>query len=215
MRNLILYFLLANILSVPFCTGQADSLYNSRKHPVILVPGLLDKASRMKHIAQYLSVYGWKTYPVTLAPSTGRIGIDELALQLEEFVKNNFKPDQKLDLVGFSMGGLVCRYYIQRLGGLSRTDHFIEISSPDNGTLMAYMLNNKGAKQMRFKSSFLTDLKRDEEMLNQLKITSLWTPLDLSVVPASSSILKTGNDVKIWCPLHFLMVYNRTIHGSD
>jgi triacylglycerol lipase len=200
---------LSLILIAPACYGQAaDSLDSALKNPVILVPGFFDKASRMMHIEKYLKNKGWEVYSVNLSPSTGRIGIDELAAQLADFAKVNIGTGRKFDLVGYSMGGLVCRYYIQRLGGLQHIVHLILISTPNHGTRMGYMLNNKGARQMRINSNFINDLNRDSEMLGRLKTTSIWTPLDLTVSPAKSSLLNIGDEFKIWCPLHFLMVYN-------
>ncbi len=179
------------------------------KNPVILVHGIGDKESKMKVMATYLRNAGLNVYTITLTPSFGQIGIDDLAKQLDGFIKNNFSDDQKIDLVGFSMGGLVCRYYIQRIGGLSRTEHFITISSPHNGSWLAYFLCNKGVKQMRPHSEFLKDLNSDILVLNKLKFTSIWTPLDLTILPASSSHTNIGNEIRISGIAHPLMVRNK------
>jgi triacylglycerol lipase len=192
----------------PCHLGDDLSMNTKVKKPVILVHGFNDKASKMRHISNYLRNSGWIIYSVTLSPSSGQIGIDGLANQLDVFIKENIQPNQKFDLIGFSMGGLICRYYIQRLGGFSRIEHFITISTPHNGTMMAYLLNNCGSRQMRLNSEFICDLNNDIGNLSMLKVTSIWTPLDLMVLPASSSHISVGDNIKIWCPLHPLMVSN-------
>jgi triacylglycerol lipase len=44
----------------------------------------------------------------------------ELAQQLDARIRATFTMDEAIHLVGFSMGGLISRYYIQRLGGIHR-----------------------------------------------------------------------------------------------
>lgn len=177
------------------------------KNPVVLVHGIFCTANEMRHIEGYLRNGGWTVYAVSLKPNSGRIGIDELASQLDKFIKDHIQPNQKFDLVGFSMGGLVCRYYIQRLGGLPRIEHFITISTPHHGTWLAYLLNNAGAKQMRVNSEFICGLNKDIDTLSSLKFTSIWSPFDLMIIPASSSHLNFGNEIKIFGILHPLMVH--------
>lgn len=176
------------------------------KNLVILVHGIDDDAQKMKRMEQYLHSRGHTTLAVTLAPSSGEIGIDELALQLETVIKEKIKPAQKIDLVGFSMGGLICRYYVQRLNGFEYTDHLITLSSPHHGTWMGYFKNNRGALQMRPHSTFLQNLNRDIATLNNIKFTSIWTPFDLMIIPASSSRTTIGHQIKMLVLAHPLMV---------
>ncbi len=179
------------------------------KIPVILVHGISDDSSKMEHMAHFLRHRGWTVYSISLKPSSGQIGIDQLAEQLNTFINEKITPTQKFDLIGFSMGGLVCRYYVQRITNPSHLDHFITLSSPHHGTLTAYLSRNKGARQMRINSEFLRDLNRDITKLNQLKFTSIWTPFDLMIIPSSSSRTGIGREIKIAALAHPLMVKNQ------
>jgi triacylglycerol lipase len=208
MKHLALLSFLVLMIPLSGYAGKIVSKNDGNKNPVLLVHGFHDKASTMRYVAKYLQKKGWKVYSVTLSPSSGQVGIEVLASQLDEFVKNNIPANQKFDLVGYSMGGLVSRYYVERLGGLQHMEHFITVSTPHHGTRIAGLLNNDGIKQMRTNSDFINDLNRESEMLNQIKFTSIWTPLDLTIRPASSSHIDIGDEVKVWCPLHFLMVHN-------
>ena len=109
------------------------------------------------------------------------------------------------------MGGIVSRYYVQRLGGLDRAQRFITISSPHNGTLTAHLSQRLGCMQMRPNSLFLNDLNRDVLMLEKLNFTSIWTPMDMMIVPATSSQLRVGRNVQVNVPLHSWMV--RDVRG--
>ena len=176
------------------------------KNPVVLVHGIKDDSRKMEPMARHLHGVGRPAHAISLKPSWGEVGIDELAGQLDEFIRGKIPPAQKFDLVGFSMGGLVCRYYLQRMNGLHRIDHFVTLASPHHGTLMAWLAWNRGGSQMRPGSAFLRDLNRDLAVLECVKFTSIWTPLDLMIVPASSSRTGIGREIKIWMPAHPLMV---------
>jgi triacylglycerol lipase len=135
--------------------------------------------------------------------------VDELALQVRAFVDQHLPPGQPFDLIGFSMGGLVSRYYVQRLGGVERVRRLITISAPHRGSYWAYVIGNIACRQMRPGSAFLEELNRDVNMLEQVKFVSLWTPLDLMIVPASSSKLKVGQEFMLPVAVHPWMVMSR------
>ena len=181
-------------------------VYTDMQNPVVLVHGIKDDARRMEPMARHLRSGGRVAHTISLKPNWGEVGIDELAGQLDRFIGEKISSAQKIDLVGFSMGGLVCRYYLQRMNGLHRIDHFVTLSSPHHGTVMAWLAWNKGGTQMRPGSAFLRDLNRDLDTLDRVKFTSIWTPLDLMIVPARSSRTGIGREIKIWMPAHPLMV---------
>lgn len=59
---------------------------------------------------------------------------------------------------------------------------------------------------MRRGSLFLTDLNQDADMLDRLNFTSIWTPLDLMIVPAASSQMPVGKNLQIPVSGHAWMV---------
>ncbi len=181
------------------------SLYRMR-NPVLLLHGIDDTAELFSTMTPFLQQWGWSVHSLDLCPNNGDAGLEELAQQVADYVAQAFPPDQPFDLVGFSMGGIVGRYYVQRLGGLDRIHRFVTISSPHNGTWAAYVRPNKGGSQMRINSPFLTDLNRDVHRLEQINFTSIWTPLDLIILPATSSRLPVGREVQLWVPAHSWMV---------
>ena len=181
------------------------------RNPVLLIHGINDTGALFKRMAAYLQGNGWQVHRLSLTPNNGDAGLDELAEQIASYVQANFVDDQALDLVGFSMGGLVSRYYLQRLGGIERVRRLITISAPHHGTWTAFLLGNPGARQMRPGSPFLRDLNRDAMMLDRLQVTSIWTPLDLTIVPAKSSVLQTGRTIRVHVAAHPWMVRDRRV----
>ena len=184
------------------------------RHPVILVHGLNDRESVFKKMVNYLSSLGWSVATINLTPNTGQERLENLAQQLQEYINSQFEPIQPIDLIGFSMGGLVTRYYLQRLGGVERVKRYISISAPNQGTLTAYLLPYSGITQMRPKSSFLTDLNQDYYQIAQkVQVTTVWTQWDLIIVPAVSSCLGIGKEVVIPVSLHPWMLTDPRVLG--
>lgn len=178
---------------------------HSHKNPVLLIHGIFRKKSIFNKMAKYLENAGWEVHRFDLTPNNATKGLNHLATQIADYVEKNFPPSQPIDLVGLSMGGLVSRYYIQRLGGVKRVQRFITISSPHNGTWMAYFLPLIACVQMRPESKFLQDLNQDLHILEKLQFTSIWTPYDFIIVPGHSSQLTIGNEVKFNIFAHFRM----------
>ena len=178
----------------------------TKQNPVLLVHGINDTGAVFNKMAFYLRQQGLSVYTVDLIPNNGSEVLEKLAQQVANYVNDTFEAAQLLDIVGFSMGGIVSRYYIQRLGGINRVQRFITISSPHYGTIVAYGTWLAGALQMRPHSDFLNDLNSDVEMLKQLNFTSIWTPYDLMIIPTESSQLGIGKEITLPVLLHPLML---------
>lgn len=169
--------------------------------PIILVHGIHSNAKDMARLANHLRATGRPVFTPTLTPANGTAPLEQLAAQLAEFADREL-PGRKFDLVGFSMGGLVSRYYVQRLGGIDRVGRFVTMATPHNGTVTARMFGGTGHEQMCPGSAFLADLDRDVELLGKVHFTSLYTPLDVVILPANSSVQKAARNVKVWGSMH-------------
>ncbi|MEG3839084.1 alpha/beta fold hydrolase [Microcoleus sp. herbarium14] len=178
---------------------------NVSRNPVLLIHGIFRKSGIFHKMSAYLRDLGLSVYTINLSPHWGSASLEELAQQLADYIDKNFDPQQHLDLIGLSMGGLVTRYYVQRLGGINRVQRFIAISSPHSGTWTAYTLWGKGCIQMRPGSAFLVDLNRDATVLEKLNFTSIWTDWDFIIVPASSSKISAAKEVKLSVFAHAMM----------
>lgn len=183
----------------------------NKPNPVLLIHGIFDTIRIFDRMSLYLKNLGWDVYSLNLVPNYGILGLDKLAKQVDDYISKTFPPNQPLDLIGFSMGGVISRYYVQRLGGIERVERFITISSPHNGTLTAYALNLAAPIQMRPQSVFLEDLNQDIALLEQINFTSIWTPYDAMILPARSSQMPLGRDIKIDVLLHAWMVSDEKV----
>ncbi|MFN3429630.1 MAG: esterase/lipase family protein [Candidatus Sericytochromatia bacterium] len=158
--------------------------------PVLLVHGIDDTGAIFEKLEPALRLAGReRVHTIDLAPNNGDVSLTELAAQVArkaEAICEAAKTD-KLDLVGFSLGGMVSRYYIQRLGGAARVRRFVTISSPHGGTIAAYFRWNPGAADMRPGSPFLRELAESADTLQGVEMTTIWTPFDMMILPSWSS----------------------------
>jgi triacylglycerol lipase len=164
--------------------------------PTLFVHGIWDSAARVAPLRQGLEMRGVSNvHAFDLVPNTGSATIPELAVQVQAAAEK--LGGARFDLVGFSMGALISRYYLQRLGGLKRVRRFISISGPHAGTLTAYALPFlRGVQQMRPNSALLQDLARDEHPFGAVDVHTLTTPFDLMIVPSTSAELRGSKSHK-------------------
>ncbi|MBE9175625.1 triacylglycerol lipase [Synechocystis salina LEGE 06155] len=177
------------------------------RHPVVLVHGIYDTRAKFAAMVEFLTQGGWSVHCLDLVPNDGSASLAVLATQVQQYIDQKFAPQQPVDLIGFSMGGLVTRYYLQRLGGVERVKRYITISAPNQGTLLGYSLPYQGVREMAWQSDFLRDLNRDYcQLLAELQVTVIWTPFDLMILPPSSSHLEIGQEIILPVLVHAWMV---------
>jgi triacylglycerol lipase len=174
----------------------------------VLVHGIYSDSGDFTRMARVLRAEGWPVFTPNLRPNGGQAGIDELASQLSRYIEREV-PGGKCDLVGFSMGGLVSRYYLQRLGGLDRVERFVSLAAPHHGTVLAHLHGGRGGRHMRPESDLLRDLARDADRLGRVKFTSIYTPLDLIIVPARSSEMAQARNVRLWASMHPALILGK------
>ena len=181
---------------------------------LVMAHGIFDTGALFNRMARHFGGRGWRTIAPSLHPRSGAAGLDVLAAQLKDVIDREVPPEEPLCLIGFSMGGLVSRYYLQRLGGLERVRRFVAISAPQHGSFWARFVPSRGGRQMRPDSDFLRDLNGDLDRLAQIPVLTLWTPLDLMILPATSSLIPIGETRRIVVPLHTLMLHDRRVFAA-
>ncbi|PIO47484.1 MAG: hypothetical protein CMR00_10245 [[Chlorobium] sp. 445] len=117
----------------------------------ILLHGLFDTGKVFLDLSARLHKKGFRTLAPDLVPNDGSVSIATLAAQLKEIIERKVEPSEWLALIGFSMGGIVARYYLQELNGYQRTQRLITISSPHHGSWLAYAAEGEGIKRLATK----------------------------------------------------------------
>ncbi|MGZ8190116.1 MAG: esterase/lipase family protein [Methylococcaceae bacterium] len=180
---------------------------------VVLVHGIHDTSAKFKTMKAAFEKAGFPCIVPSLTPKNGSKGLEYLARQLKDIIDAD--PDisnkSKICLVGFSMGALISRYYLQELDGFKIVRQFFSISGPHHGSLWAYLSFSLGARQMRPNSDFIQMLNQSSNRLYELEIYSYWTPFDLMILPATSSIWDMAENISVNILCHPFMVSSNKV----
>lgn len=175
--------------------------------PVLLVHGIWDTGAKLQPMARALERAGAPhAYSMTLSRNDGSAPMLELAREVAD-AADALGP--KIDLIGFSMGALVSRTYLQRLGGRERVRRFVSIAGPHAGTTWARFARPEalGVRDMAPGSALLADLARDADPWGEVEVHTLSTPFDLMIVPPRSSVLpRATSDTRLPIGMHRWLV---------
>ncbi|ADC64190.1 esterase/lipase family protein [Allochromatium vinosum] len=176
---------------------------------IVLVHGIFDTERIFKNVSNLMTAHGYKTFSINLRPNYGIAGIEDLAFQLKIFAESKIPRGEQFSLIGFSMGGIVSRHYLQNLGGTNNVNKFIAVSSPHYGTVLSYLLPLKGSLQMRPGSTYLRNLNSNVDSLLPVRPVSFWTKYDQMIIPQKSAIMSVGDSVQMPIFPHRRMVTSK------
>lgn len=178
------------------------------KPAVVLVHGIYDSGDKMKWLAHRFQLAGYETFCPSISPSNGAISQKVAAAQLDTAVLAHFGEKRPLHVVGFSMGGLITRYWLANYPVRRRVISYATLSAPHQGTAFAYINQKPGVLEMQPNSPFLEQLAQQDASFASLKPLSIYTPLDLIILPAKSSQWTVSTTELCWKLFHPLMVFS-------
>ncbi|WP_137814750.1 esterase/lipase family protein [Gandjariella thermophila] len=109
--------------------------------PVLLVPGFAGTSSIFEPLRRALRRDGAdRTHIVSYSPLTGglRTAAELLSTEVEALCGRTGR--RRVHLVGHSLGGLIARYFVQRLGGDRQVDVLVTLGTPHGGITAARLL---------------------------------------------------------------------------
>ena len=106
--------------------------------PLVLVHGLFDTPRVFDTLRRRLAGRRSPLLVPHLPHALGSVPLEDLAAMLGSHIEAAFGVEQPVDLMGFSMGGVIGRTWIQLGGGHRRTRRFLSVASPQRGTLDRY-----------------------------------------------------------------------------
>jgi triacylglycerol lipase len=164
--------------------------------PLVLVHGLLDSPRLFEGLKRRL---GGRRQPLLIPDLPLRLGatpLQESAELLGSHIEAAFGRETRLDLLGFSIGGVIARTWIQLLGGHLRTRRFISVGSPQQGTLTAHPWPRRvfaGIADLRWGSPLLRRLNADSDRLCRIECISFYSAIDLAILPGWRAVLPVGS----------------------
>ncbi|GAA4348020.1 hypothetical protein GCM10023145_07800 [Angustibacter luteus] len=151
--------------------------------PILLVHGMVDNRSIFTLLRRGLLRRGFgRVHSINYSPLTTdiRVAAERLAAEVEAIAADT--GYERLHVVGHSLGGLIARYYVQRLGGDERVHTLVTLGTPHGGTLPAYLLPARLGRQLRPGSDLLAELD-DPSAGCRTRFVAYWSDLDQMIVP--------------------------------
>jgi triacylglycerol lipase len=168
--------------------------------PLVLVHGLWDTPRLFRRLLNQLDGRRQPVLAPHLPHGLGVRRLEELAALLGGHIEASFGPEQPIDLLGFSMGGVIARTWIQLQGGHQRTRRFVSVGSPQQGTWVAQPWPGRllaSIADMKVGSSLLRRLNADTGPLEPIDCCSFYCAADLMVVPGWRAVLPVGRQASL------------------
>ena len=182
----------------------------------MLVHGLWDTPALFNSLGRALGERRELFIP-HLPHGLGVVPLEALAAELGRGIEARFGEEQPLDVMGFSMGGVISRAWIQLQGGGRRVRRFTSVASPQQGTWTALPWPGRwlaSVGDMKVGSPLLQRLSDTAGVLEGIDCCSLYCLADLMVLPGWTAVLPVGRR-EVLRPLtlqhHELMAHPRSV----
>lgn len=157
--------------------------------PILLIHGMIDNRAIFARLTRRLRSHGFtRVHSLNYSPATNdiRAAAERLAAEVEELVAAS--GHERINIVGHSLGGLIARYYVQRLGGDSRVRTLVTLGTPHHGTLAAHLVPARVGRQLRPGSDLFLELDLPAPGL-RTRVVAYWSDLDQLIVPHDNARL--------------------------
>jgi triacylglycerol lipase len=169
--------------------------------PVLLVPGYDGGPGSLDTLAAHLRAGGRRVVVVAL-PDRGTGDLRASARVLAGAVDRTGAV--RVDLVGFSVGGVVVRVLLAEPAVATRARRVVLLGAPNHGAELAGAaaaldpgLCAGACAQLVPGSAFLAELNRDDETPPGPQFWSVWTEFDQTVTPPASAELDGAANVRL------------------
>ena len=155
------------------------------RRPVLLLHGFIDNRSVFVLLRRSLRRHG-RHHVEALNYSPLTCDIRTAAALLSRHVEKICARTghSQVDVVGHSLGGLIARYYVQRLGGDARVHTLVTLGTPHAGTRVAPLLSaHPVVRQMCPDSDVIAELRQPAPEC-RTRMVSFWSDGDQLMVPA-------------------------------
>ncbi|WP_336920798.1 esterase/lipase family protein [Aquipuribacter sp. SD81] len=154
--------------------------------PVVLVHGIGDNPSLFPAVRAELARRG-HDHVVAVDYSPERDDVRAVAADLGRHVEA-LAGSRGVDVVAHSLGGLIARYYVQRLGGHEHVRTLATAGTPHHGTRTAHLLPTRLGRQLRPRSDLYAELDEPAPGV-RTRFVCLASGIDHVILPRTSSLL--------------------------
>jgi pimeloyl-ACP methyl ester carboxylesterase len=158
--------------------------------PILLVHGMVGNRAIFSVLTRRLRAHGFeRVVTLNYSPVTNdiRAAAAGLSAEVEELVART--GYERIHIVGHSLGGLIARYYVQRLGGDQRVHTLVTLGAPHHGTLAAHLIPVQLGRQLRPGSDLFAELDQPAPGC-RTRFVAFASDIDQLVVPHDNARLR-------------------------
>lgn len=159
--------------------------------PVLFVHGYHGSSGQLLPLRARLHGFGIESTALYSYKTTAG-SIEEMAIALSNEVER-LKLEtaaEKVDLVGHSLGGVVCHYYVGRLDGAANVRTVVTIASPFHGTRLVHLLSGRPFRLFHPEAKHLEEIREAARQVASVRFVSIYSTDDNIVIPGESSALE-------------------------
>lgn len=173
----------------PLQRGLLVGNIEAARTPILLVHGIVDNHSVFGPLRRALHKRGFGrtlTFSYDGLPADLRAPAAELADVITQLVTE--AGYERIHVVGHSLGGLVARYAVQRLGVDRHVHTLVTLGTPHRGTWPARWIPVPVVRQLRPDSELLTELAEPAPDC-ATRFVTVWSDLDEIIHPSKNAAL--------------------------
>jgi hypothetical protein len=151
--------------------------------PILLAHGIIDNHTVFTLMRRQLLRRGFtriNTFSYSPLTLDVRSTAERLGTEIEALCEES--GSDQIHVIGHSLGGLIARYYIQRLGGDQRVHTCVTLGTPHEGTVAARLLPWPLVKQVRPDSDLMAELAEPAPGC-KTRFVAFYSDVDQLIVP--------------------------------
>src|SRR5215207_6827662 len=151
--------------------------------PILLAHGIVDNHTVFALMRRQLLRRGFtRIHTFSYSPLTldVRSTAERMGAEIKAICEQS--GSEQIHVIGHSLGGLIARYYIQRLGGDERVHTCVTLGTPHQGTFAAHLLPWPLVKQVRPDSGLMAELDEPAPDCGT-RFVAFYSDVDQLIVP--------------------------------
>jgi triacylglycerol lipase len=151
--------------------------------PILLLHGMIGNRSSfivLRRVLRRRGFQGVVTVNYQVVTHDIRQAARELAHTVELLCDTS--GHDRIHVVGHSLGGVIARYYVQRLRGDARVHTLVTLGSPHQGTRPAGLVPHAVGRQVRPDSDLIRELQ-EPALGCTTRFLAFWSDLDALMIP--------------------------------
>ncbi len=188
------------------------ALPDDGSRPVVFVHGLGGKPGNFVAMKAYFAMLGrTRVYLVDL---TRAGSFDEMSKRVRRIIEevagcNQLGPEDQVDVVAHSMGGIAARLALTDPETAKRVHTLITLGTPHSGTHLARFAATDVTLDLRPKSPLMQRLASTSGPTTEVRTVAMWSRADVFMLPAESARWEGAENVEVLGFTHYAYLLKR------